>query len=121
MPTTAKKQTKSTAVRDAAVAALSPDAIMDLIDKLGVKDLVVGHLRTRLESIDFESLLDDAVDYLRRNPEVLVAILGAVTVTAGLIVFLEARRADLLDFEEAELYEVSAPRTTTKSRRSASH
>jgi hypothetical protein len=130
MPTTAnaggnartgRKHAKGAAVREAAAAALSPDVILELIDKLGVKDLAVGHLRSRLENIDFDSVLDDAVAYLRRNPEVLVAILGAVTVTAGLIVFLEARRGEeLLDFEsESELYDVSAPptSTTTKSRR----
>jgi len=133
MPTTAnasngrtgRKHAKGAAVREAAAAALSPDAIMELIEKLGVKDLAVSHLRSRLENIDFDSLLDDAVAYMRRNPEVLVAILGAVTVTAGLIVFLDARRGELLDFEsESELYDVSAPPTTTTTksrRRTASH
>ncbi|HJW95437.1 MAG TPA: hypothetical protein VJ901_17600 [Thermoanaerobaculia bacterium] len=126
MPTTAKEsgngrtgktRAKTAAVRDVAAAALSPDAIMELIDKLGVKDLVVGHLRTRLENIDFEAWLDDAVDYVRRNPEVLVAVLGAVTVTAGLIVFLEARRSGEMSFEDEELY---TPPASTRARKRTS-
>jgi hypothetical protein len=112
-----KQHAKSTAVRAAAAAALSPDAIMELIDKLGVKDLVVGHLRTRLENIDFDTLIDDGVDYIRRNPEVLVAVLGAVTVSAGLIVFLNARRIDESDIDDIEL---EMPVTPKPRRRSAS-
>src|SRR4051812_27028978 len=127
MPTTAKtsgngrtgqkQHAKTAAVREAAAAALSPDAIMELIDKLGVKDLVVGHLRTRLENIDFDTLIDDGVDYIRRNPEVLVAVLGALTVSAGLIVFLNARRIDESDIDDIEL---EMPVTPKPRRRSAS-
>lgn len=89
---------------------------MDLIEKLGVKELMVSHLRTRLDNIDFDSVIDDAVDYIRRNPEVLVAILGAVTVSAGLIVFLNARRFDL----EVDEVEIEMPVAPKSRRRSAS-
>lgn len=127
MPTTAnvsgngregRKHAKTAAVREAAAAALSPDAILELIDKLGVKDLVVNQLRSRLESIDLDSLIDDGVDYVRRNPEVLVAILGAITVTAGLIVFLDARRGEMLDFESEVEY--APPAAKSRKRAAAS-
>ncbi|MEO6487832.1 MAG: hypothetical protein ABIO78_07835 [Thermoanaerobaculia bacterium] len=36
-------------------------------------------------------MLDDVGDYLKKNPEVLVVSLGAVTIAAGALVYLNKR------------------------------
>lgn len=95
-----KKHTGASALRDLAVSTISADAIIELVEKLGLKDILVSRLRTRLEAADVDGLIDDGVDYLRRNPEVLVILLGAITVATGAIVFLEQRRSQSLSFEE---------------------
>lgn len=86
-----KKHSNAAALRDLAASTISVDAILELIEKLGVKDLMVAKLRARLEDADVDSLIDDAIEYVRRNPEVLVIALGAITVATGAIVFLESR------------------------------
>src|SRR5947207_12199439 len=89
-----KKHTGASALRDLAVSTLSADALIELVEKLGLKDILVARLRSRIEDSDVDGLIDDAVMYLRRNPEVLVILLGAITVATGAIVFLEQRRSD---------------------------
>ena len=54
--------------------------------------MIMGRVKARIEETDIDDVLDDVVDYLRRNPEVLVVSLGAVTVATGLLVWLNARR-----------------------------
>ena len=99
--TSSRKSGSSTALRDLAVstvANVSTENILDLIEKLGVKDIVLSRVRARLETVDVDSLIDEAIDYVRRRPEVLVVTLGTITVAAALIVFLE-RRNDEFEFE----------------------
>ncbi|HET7435442.1 MAG TPA: hypothetical protein VFN10_12110 [Thermoanaerobaculia bacterium] len=81
-----------TALRDLAASALTTDTILDLIDKLGVKDIVVSRIRTRLEEVNVDDIIDEAIDYVRRHPEVIVITLGTITIASALVVFLESRR-----------------------------
>src|SRR5437763_15122659 len=89
-----KKHTGASALRDLAVSTISADALMELVEKLGLEDILVSRLRDRIENADIDGLIDDAMMYLRRNPEVLVILLGAITVATGAIVFLEQRHID---------------------------
>ena len=95
-----KKHTGASALRDLAVSTVSADALIELIERLGLKDILVSRLRARLESADIDGFIDDGILYLRRNPETLVILLGAITVVAGAIVFLDQRRSREMNFEE---------------------
>ena len=72
---------------------MNAETIIDIVQRLGVVDLVVDRLRSRLEELDTDDLMDDVTDYLKRNPEVLVVALGTITIAAGVIVFLSRREA----------------------------
>lgn len=107
-------------LRTGGKGAVTTDTILDLVDRLGLVDLVVSRVRTRLEDVDFDEILDELGDYVRRNPEVLVLALATVTVSAGLIVYLNQKRDALLDFEkkiEEITEQPTPPRSTTSSRR----
>ena len=98
-----KKSSNAAALRDLAASTISVESILELIDRLGVKDMLVTKLRARIEDADVDSLIDDAVEYARRHPEVLVIALGAITVATGAIVFLEQRhphRTELASIEK---------------------
>lgn len=82
----------ASSLRNVVASAASSDALLDLVERLGLVELVVGRVRSRVEEIDVDELLDEVTDYLRRNPEVLVVTLGAATVTTGLLVWLASRR-----------------------------
>lgn len=88
----AERGSGASTLRNVVAGAASSDALLDLIERLGLVDLVVGRVRSRIEEIDVDDLLDEVTDYLRRNPEVLVVTLGAATVTTGLLVWLASRR-----------------------------
>lgn len=68
------------------------DSLIDLVERLGLVDLIMGNVKSRIAETDVDEVMDDAIDYLRRNPEVLVVTLGAVTVATGLLVWLNKRR-----------------------------
>src|SRR5687767_14458337 len=87
-----KKKKGSTTLRNVVGGAVGSDALLDLVEKLGLVDLVVGRLKSRLEETDLDELFEDLTDYMKRNPEVLVVSLGAITVATGLVVFLNSRR-----------------------------
>lgn len=74
------------------VGGAGADTILDLVERLGLVDVVLGRVKSRIEETDIDEVLDDVADYLRRNPEVLVVSLGAVTVATGLLVWLNHRR-----------------------------
>jgi hypothetical protein len=100
--------------------AVSSDTLIDLVSRLGLLDIAVDKIRTRLEQADVDEILDDVADYLRRNPEVLVVLLGTVTVAAGMIVYLE--RADRWNnwreqLEEEEETPAPRPRATANNAR----
>jgi hypothetical protein len=76
-------------------------AAANLIDRLGLMDLVIPAVRSRLKKIDTEALIDDVFDYVQRNPEILVVIFGSLTITSGLIVYL-VRKAEEEEREERE-------------------
>jgi hypothetical protein len=82
------------ALKDVAAATVSTENIVDLIERLGLVDIVVNRLRARLETVEVDELIDEIGDYLRRNPEVLVVTMAAITVSAGLIVYLNNNRRD---------------------------
>ncbi len=87
-----KKKKSATTLRNVVGGAVGSDALLDLVEKLGLVDIVVGRLKSRLEETDVDELFDDLTDYMKRNPEVLVVSLGALTVATGLVVFLNSRR-----------------------------
>jgi hypothetical protein len=62
------------------------------VERLGLVDIVLGRVKSRIEETDVDEVLEDVTDYLRRNPEVLVVSLGAVTIATGLLVWLNNRR-----------------------------
>ena len=103
--------------------AVSSDTVIDLVQRLGLLDIAVDKIRTRLEQADVDEILDEATDYLRRNPEVVVVLLGTITVAAGMIVYLE--RADRWHSWREQIEEEEAPpqrprATVNNARRRAS-
>lgn len=75
-----------------AAAGLSTAAILDIVERLGLVDLIVDRLKARLDDVDTDQILDEVADYLKKNPEVLVVALGAVTIAAGALVYLNRRK-----------------------------
>lgn len=73
-------------------AGLSTAAILDIVERLGLVDLIVDRLKARLDEVDTDQILDEVADYLKKNPEVLVVSLGAVTIAAGALVYLNRRK-----------------------------
>lgn len=86
--------------RPRAASAINTDALLDIVSRLGLVDLVTSKVRARLEEVDIDEVLDDIGAYVKRNPEVLVVALATVTVSAGLIVYLDSRRDDWNEEEE---------------------
>ena len=97
--------------------AVSSDTIIDLVQRLGLFDIAVDKIRTRLEQADVDELLDEATDYLRRNPEVVVVLLGTITVAAGMIVYLERAERWRNWNEEEEEAPPQRPRATVHNAR----
>ena len=95
--------------------AVSSDTIIDLVQRLGLLDIAADKIRGRLEQADLDDILDDATDYLRRNPEVVVVLLGTITVAAGMIVYLE--RADRWRNRREDEEEEEKPRATVHNAR----
>lgn len=91
---TKKKSSGSSAgaLRNVVTTAAATETLIDLVSRLGVMDIVVGRLKSKIEETDIDELFDEITEYLRRNPEVLVVSLGAITVATGLLVFLNNRR-----------------------------
>ncbi|HYC49132.1 MAG TPA: hypothetical protein VEK79_13970 [Thermoanaerobaculia bacterium] len=79
-------------LRNVVGGSAATDTLIDLVERLGLVDIVVGRVKSRIEETDVDDLLDEATEYLRRNPEVLVVTLGAVTAATGLLVWLNSRR-----------------------------
>ena len=79
-------------LRNVVGSGVAADTIIDLVEKLGLVDIVMGRVKSRIEETDIDELMDEVADYLRRNPEVLVVALGAVTIGTGLLVWLNSRR-----------------------------
>lgn len=77
----------------AALSAMSPELLLDIVGRLGLTDMIVSQMRSRIEDLDVDEMFDDLTDYLRRNPEVIVVLLGAVTVGAAAIVYFARARA----------------------------
>ena len=55
---------------------VSTETIIDIVERLGVVDLLVDRLKARIQEVDTDDLMDEVTDYLKRNPEVLVVALG---------------------------------------------
>jgi len=87
-----KKSSGSRALRNVVTSAAATETILDLVDRLGLVDLLMTRVKSRLEETDIDELFDEITDYMKRNPEVLVASLGAITVATGLVVWLNSRR-----------------------------
>lgn len=89
---TKKKSSGAGTLRNVVTSAAATETIVDLVTRLGLMDIVVGRLKSKIEETDVDELFDEIADYLRRNPEVLVVSLGAITIATGLLVFLNNRR-----------------------------
>ena len=92
-----RKKTSSTAsaksvLRSVVGTGVAGETLLDLVERFGLVDMLLDRVKSRIEETDVDELLDEATDYLRRNPEVLVVTLGAVTVATGLLVWLNNRR-----------------------------
>ncbi|HEX2120383.1 MAG TPA: hypothetical protein VHL59_01970 [Thermoanaerobaculia bacterium] len=83
---------RSHTLRNVVTSAAATETLIDLVDRLGLVDVVLGRVKSRIEETDLDELFDEVADYLKRNPEVLVVSLGALTVATGMLVFLNSRR-----------------------------
>jgi hypothetical protein len=107
--TSAKKGEGSgpkTVLRSVVGTGVATDTLLDFVERLGLVDIVLGRVKSRIAETDVDELLDDVTDYLRRNPEVLVVSLGAVTAATGLLVWLNNRR----EWDGRERRDVPSPR-----------
>lgn len=107
----AKKKTKSN-VLSSVIGGASAGTLIELVEQLGLVDLAIGRIKSKIEGTDVDELIDDIGDYLKRNPDVLVVGLAAVTVATGVVVYLNQRR----EWSGDERRGVEKPR---KSRRAA--
>lgn len=110
---TAKKKKSSTTLRNVVGGAMGTETLIDLVEKLGLVDIVLGRLKSRLEETDLDELFEEITDYMKRNPEVLVVSLGAITVATGLVVFLNSRR----EWDGTERRGTGQTKTTTATGR----
>lgn len=96
MATTAKSRKRSSTaghtLRNVVTTAAATETLVDLVQRLGLVDLVIGKVKSRIQETDLDELFDEIGDYLRRNPEVLVVSLAAITIATGALVFLNNRR-----------------------------
>lgn len=72
-------------------SAVTPETLIDLVQRLGLVDMVIDKLRARIEEVDLDEFLDQASDYVKKHPESIVVGLGAATLAAGALVFLHGR------------------------------
>ena len=117
---TKKKSSSASAstLRNVVTTAAATETLIDLVTRLGVMDIVVGRLKSKIEETDVDELFDEITDYMRRNPEVLVVSLGAITVATGLLVFLNNRREwDGTERRNADYDDEKPARTTTSTGR----
>ena len=117
---TKKKSSSASAstLRNVVTTAAATETLIDLVTRLGVMDIVVGRLKSKIEETDVDELFDEITDYMRRNPEVLVVSLGAITVATGLLVFLNNRREwDGTERRNADYDDETPARTTTSTGR----
>jgi hypothetical protein len=109
------KGSGSQVLRNVVTTAVGTDALLDLIEKLGLVDLVVGRIKAKFEDTDVDDLFEEVGAYLKRNPEVLVVSLGAITVATGLVVWLNNRRE--WDGTERRVHTQAPSRVTTSTGR----
>lgn len=110
----ATKKSATGMAATAALSAMSPDVLLDLVQKLGLVDLVIGRVKSRIEETDLDEVVDGIEDYLRRNPEVLVVGMAAITIAAAVIVYLNRMRE--WDGQERRLEAERAAVTRTPAR-----
>ena len=87
-----KKPVNAHMLRDV-IGGATAGTLIELIDQLGLVDIVIGRFKSKLEEMDLDDFMDEAGDYLKRNPDVLVVGLAAITLATGVVVYLNQRRA----------------------------
>lgn len=111
----------SDVLRNVVTSAIGTEALLDLVERLGLVELVMSRVKSKFEDTDIDELFDDVTDYLKRNPEVLVVSLGAITIATGLVVWLNSRRewdgTERRNVAEAPTKSERAPRVTTSTGR----
>ena len=112
-----KKSTGAQVLRNVVSSGVATDQILDLVERLGLIDIVLGRIKSKIEETDLDELLDEVGDYLKRNPDVLVVGLAAITLATGAVVYMNQRRE--WDGNERRGVE-KPPRTTTGRIRKAS-
>jgi hypothetical protein len=105
----AAKKKATRALREV-VSAANAEALLDLVDQLGLVDMVIGRIKAKIEETDIDDFLDDVGGYLKRNPDVLVVGLAAITVATGVVVYLNQRR----EWNGTERRGVEKPRKSRK-------
>jgi hypothetical protein len=95
-PTRRRSGTRSSggttaALKGGAAAGLSTAALLDIVERLGLVDIIIDRVKEKLDEVDVDDFIDEVASYLKRNPEVLVVSLGAITLTAGALVYLNRR------------------------------
>ena len=105
-----------------AASAMSAETILDLVERLGLVDVVLGKVKSRIEETALDDLVDEIGRYMRRNPEVIVFVLGAATLVAGAIVFVgrEIAEDNDDDWDEDEVEEETVHVTAAPGRVRAS-
>jgi hypothetical protein len=89
------KSAKSSGFKAGAAAGVSTAALLDIVERLGLVDILIDRLKQKLDAVEVDDLIEDLGRYLKRNPEVLVVSLGAITLTAGALVYLNRRNEAL--------------------------
>jgi hypothetical protein len=88
----AKKKSGTRTLRNVMTSGAATETLLDVVERLGLVDLVIGQMKAKIEETDLDELFDGVRDYMKRNPEVLVVTLGAITAATGLLVWLNGRR-----------------------------
>jgi hypothetical protein len=107
-----KKSSGAQVLRNVVTSAAATETILDLVDRLGLVDIVMGRLKSKIEETDLDELLDEVRDYLKSNPDVLVVGLAAITLATGALVYMNQRR----EWDGDERRGVEKPARTTTGR-----
>ena len=92
MATKTRKSSAGRTLRNVVTTAGATDTLVDLVERLGLVDIVIGRLKSKIEETDVDELFDEVADYLKKNPEVLVVSLGAITIATGVLVWINNQR-----------------------------
>jgi hypothetical protein len=88
----AKKKLSNTNLLRDVIGGATAGTLIELVEQLGLVDIVMNRIKSKLEETDLDEWMEEAGDYLKRNPDVLVVGLGAITIATGVVVYLQQRK-----------------------------